>query len=205
MWLLSWFPLMGQLIPDKSVTILKWELFLPWMGPELSAVHKLTEATFTVKKSHTHLNDLVLSDKSATKSTELLIRRLENPTKGEKHGAEIINEVHWFRKEYSASLEDFGSWLCWRSDHLFYSVELFWSLALRPDDVLWLRSMKSSDKVSGSYMALLKRPIKSPCSTQPTSQAGIGIISACGWRQMKFACFFLLLRAFTLGKLANRT
>lgn len=61
------------------------------MGPELSTAHMLTGANSAVKKCQAHLSDLVLSVKSVTNSTELLIHRLENPTKGERPGVETTN------------------------------------------------------------------------------------------------------------------
>ena len=56
-------------------------------------MHMLTEANSAVKKSHACLNDLVLSDKSDTNRTELLIYRLETLTEGERHGVETTSEV----------------------------------------------------------------------------------------------------------------
>lgn len=50
----------------------------------------------------------------------------------------------------------------------------------------------------------------SPCTPQPSSQAGRRIVSVCGQRQLlvrmfplKYVCFSFLLRASTLGNLAN--
>ena len=107
-------------------------------------------------------------------------------------------------------------WLLTLLDHLIFCIEysFFEDFSSKTwwHCVVLLRSMKNSEEVSGSRADLFKNPIKSPYSLQPPSQARRGIVAACGWRQilgrmfpLKFASFFLSLRAFALGKIANRT